>query len=75
IDDEVYFIGIQKDITGKMKQEEVIYDYYERMQEMSTPIVPVKDGVSVLPIVGVLNEQRYHMIASKVSTYIDESKD
>lgn len=75
IDDEIYFIGVQKDITEKKKQEEVIYDYYEKMQEMSAPIVPVKDGVSVLPIVGVLNEQRYHMIASKVSTYIDESKD
>ncbi|MCM3796524.1 STAS domain-containing protein [Priestia megaterium] len=72
---KLYFVGVQKDITEKVKQGNLIVDYHEQMTQMSTPIVPVKDGVSILPIIGVLNEQRYDMLMEKVSTYIEESKD
>ena len=75
MEDKLYFVGVQKDITEKVKQGNLIIDYHEQMTQMSTPIVPVKDGVSILPIIGVLNEQRYDMLMEKVSTYIEESKD
>ncbi|MGG0509352.1 PAS domain-containing protein [Priestia megaterium] len=75
MEDKLYFVGVQKDITEKVKQGNLIVDYHEQMTQMSTPIVPVKDGVSILPIIGVLNEQRYDMLMEKVSTYIEESKD
>ncbi|WP_259345703.1 PAS domain-containing protein [Priestia aryabhattai] len=75
MENKLYFVGVQKDITEKVKQGNLIVDYHEQMTQMSTPIVPVKDGVSVLPILGVLNEQRYDMLMEKVSTYIEESKD
>lgn len=74
-EDKLYFVGVQKDITEKVKQGNLIVDYHEQMTQMSTPIVPVKNGVSILPIIGVLNEQRYDMLMEKVSTYIEESKD
>ncbi|MCM2978969.1 PAS domain-containing protein [Priestia aryabhattai] len=75
MEDKLYFVGVQKDITEKVKQGNLIIDYHEQMTQMSTPIVPVKDGVSILPIIGVLNEQRYDMLMEKVPTYIEESKD
>lgn len=75
MEDKLYFVGVQKDITEKVNQGNLIVDYHEQMTQMSTPIVPVKDGVSILPIIGVLNEQRYDMLMEKVSTYIEESKD
>ncbi|WP_427127466.1 PAS domain-containing protein (plasmid) [Priestia megaterium] len=75
VEDKLYFVGVQKDITEKVKQGDLIYDYHEQMTQMSTPIVPLKDGISVLPIIGVLNEQRYSMLMDKVSEYLDENKD
>lgn len=75
MESKLYFVGVQKDITEKVKQGDLIIDYHEQMTQMSTPIVPVKDGVSILPIIGVLNEQRYDMLMEKASTYIEESKD
>lgn len=65
----------KKFLIEKGRQGNLIVDYHEQMTQMSTPIVPVKDGVSILPIIGVLNEQRYDMLMEKASTYIDESKD
>ncbi|MFA1509371.1 MULTISPECIES: PAS domain-containing protein [Priestia] len=75
MEDKLYFVGVQKDITEKVKQGDLIHDYHEQMTQMSTPIVPIRDSVSVLPIIGVLNEQRYNMLMEKVSTYTNESKD
>ncbi|NGY85554.1 PAS domain-containing protein [Bacillus megaterium] len=75
IENKLYFVGVQKDITEKVRQGDLLHDYHEQMTQMSTPIVPLKDEISVLPIIGVLNEQRYNMLMDKVSEYLDENKD
>jgi rsbT co-antagonist protein RsbR len=36
------------------------------MAELSAPIVPIKDGVAVLPLIGVLDEYRVTYILEKV---------
>lgn len=59
---KTYFIGIQKDIT---KQKE----YLERITELSTPIVPISDNLSVLPLIGELSNKRSEELLNSVSAY------
>ncbi|KIL51712.1 hypothetical protein KP77_12240 [Jeotgalibacillus alimentarius] len=75
LDDKVYFVGVQKDITENMKQKDQLDTYFEEMEQMSTPIVPVNDSASVLPIIGQLNEHRYEMVINNVMNYLQKTDD
>ncbi|MBW0933601.1 MULTISPECIES: PAS domain-containing protein [Priestia] len=75
MNEKLYFVGVQKDITEKVKLGNLINDFHEQITQLSTPIVPIKDGISVLPIIGVLSEQRYDALMEQVSMYISEAKD
>ncbi|MGE6630307.1 PAS domain-containing protein [Bacillus sp. NPDC077027] len=71
----LYFVGLQKDVTKEKEQQELLEQSIDEVLNISVPIVPVKDGVSVLPIIGTLTEPRFEKIISTVSTYISQSKD
>ncbi|MBS2968724.1 PAS domain-containing protein [Metabacillus sp. KIGAM252] len=65
---KTYFIGIQKNVT---KQKE----YLERITELSTPIVPISDKLSVLPLIGELSNKRSEEVLNAVSSYASEAED
>ncbi|MGD6818840.1 PAS domain-containing protein [Metabacillus sp. 113a] len=65
---KTYFIGIQKDIT---KQRE----YLDKISELSTPIVPINDHLSVLPLIGELTVKRSEELMNTVSSYAAQSGD
>ncbi|MBM7578015.1 PAS domain-containing protein [Jeotgalibacillus terrae] len=75
LDNKLYFVGVQKDITENMKQKDQLDAYYKEMEQMSTPIVPVNDKASVLPIIGQLNERRYEMLINNVMEYLQKTTD
>ncbi|PRR90468.1 MULTISPECIES: PAS domain-containing protein [unclassified Bacillus (in: firmicutes)] len=71
----LYFVGLQKDVTKEKEQQELLEQSIDEVLNISVPIVPVKDGISVLPIIGTLTAPRFHKIITTVSTYISQSKD
>ncbi|WP_054707644.1 PAS domain-containing protein [Bacillus sp. JCM 19041] len=57
-----YFIGIQKDITIQKEIEFNYIDSVQRIETLSTPIVPLVHGVAVIPLVGEMGHSRFdHM--------------
>ncbi|MED1740665.1 PAS domain-containing protein [Bacillus swezeyi] len=73
--EKLYFIGFQKDVTSEREQQKQLSNSLDEVLAISTPIVPVKDGISILPVIGTLTEQRFQNMLEKVSTYIMHSKD
>ncbi|MTH53036.1 PAS domain-containing protein [Bacillus mangrovi] len=67
-ENKTYFIGIQKDITEQRA-------YIDRITELSTPIVPIDDRISVLPLIGDLTPKRSADVMSAVSSYAADSED
>ncbi|PTL38607.1 PAS domain-containing protein [Alkalicoccus saliphilus] len=63
---QYYFVGIQKDITQTKEAEEKIAAYNKEIELLSTPLVPVKEGVSILPVIGNIDEHRIEIIVDRV---------
>ncbi|TGB01923.1 PAS domain-containing protein [Halobacillus salinus] len=70
-----YFVGVQKDVTKRREQEELIGHYLSEVKRLSTPIVPLEEGISVLPLVGTLDDERLQQMLESVSHHVKESKD
>jgi PAS domain S-box-containing protein len=74
-EEKLYFVGLQKDITEDINRQKMLADFTDEMYQLSTPIVPVRDGISILPIIGTLTEVRFEKLIATVSDYITNSKD
>ncbi|WP_255437699.1 STAS domain-containing protein [Thalassobacillus sp. CUG 92003] len=49
--------------------------YFSEVNRLSTPIVPVAENISVLPLVGTVDEERLHKILDVVSLHVNEAKE
>lgn len=64
--------GIASDITEQKRQEEerirmreqIIAAQEEALRELSTPLVPIADGVVAMPLVGAIDEKRAELIVT-----------
>ncbi|MCA0972541.1 PAS domain-containing protein [Halobacillus litoralis] len=72
---QTYFVGVQKDVTKRREQEELIGHYLSEVKRLSTPIVPVEEGISVLPLVGTIDDERLQQMLEIASHHVKESKD
>lgn len=61
-----FFIGVQHDITEQKEAEQKYLQSLQRIEELETPIIPLTDKVSVLPLVGEMNESRYHKMTTQL---------
>lgn len=75
LDNKLYFVGVQKDVTENIRQKDQLDLYFKEMEQMSTPIVPVNEHASVLPLIGQLNEQRYEMLIKNLMIYLQDTTD
>ncbi|WP_406945350.1 PAS domain-containing protein [Halobacillus sp. SY10] len=73
--DQMYFVGVQKDVTKRREQEELIAHYLSEVKRLSTPIVPVQDNISVLPLVGTIDDERLQQMLEAVSHHVKETKE
>lgn len=62
-----YFIGIQKDVSDKKKAEEDLTKSMNEVIALSTPIVPLTDDISVLPLIGNMDRDRIALISNHIA--------
>ncbi|RPK12718.1 PAS domain-containing protein [Priestia endophytica] len=74
-DQKWYFVGIQKDITVQENYKQLLEEALKELTVLSTPIVPIAEKISVLPIIGTLTEERYEEMINQVSHYLTNAKD
>lgn len=64
-EDKYYFAGIQKDITEFKYAEETVENYNKEIALLSTPLVPIKDSITILPLIGNIDEKRMQIIVDR----------
>ncbi|SEO00949.1 PAS domain S-box-containing protein [Amphibacillus marinus] len=72
--EKLYFVGVQKDVTELKEQERLLKDALTEMEQLSTPIVPINDNISILPLIGGITQSRLDHLTHSVSTYLSKSK-
>jgi PAS domain S-box-containing protein len=74
-EDKYYFIGVQKDVTTEITAQAQLQQALEEVERLSTPIVPIEEGISVLPLIGTLNDRRIEMLFNSFAWRNTSSKD
>ncbi|GAJ98508.1 STAS domain-containing protein [Geomicrobium sp. JCM 19055] len=73
-EDKHYFVGVQRDVTER-KEIELNYEKsLEEVKSLAFPIVPLLDGIAVLPLIGEMSEERFQAIFRDASAYVGETK-
>ncbi|TMW73470.1 PAS domain-containing protein [Alteribacter natronophilus] len=70
-----YFVGVQKDVTDYRTAKEELLLSIDEVSRLSTPIVPVEEGVSVLPLIGNITEKRLETILTNITAAVSDTKD
>ncbi|MCD7035526.1 PAS domain-containing protein [Metabacillus sp. GX 13764] len=65
-----YFVGFQKDITKQKVFQAELAESLDQIRELSTPIVPLSEDVSILPLIGELTAERSESVIEKATAYI-----
>lgn len=74
--------GIATDVTDRKRaeqernalQQQVITAQEAALRELSTPLIPVADGLLVMPLIGTLDQSRVHQIQTSLLTGIVEQR-
>ncbi|KGP71833.1 PAS domain-containing protein [Pontibacillus yanchengensis] len=67
-EEQYYFVGIQKDVSSLKSAEENLTSYMKEISALSTPIVPIAEGISVLPLIGSIDGERLHLITNNITS-------
>ncbi|MCM3601267.1 PAS domain-containing protein [Robertmurraya korlensis] len=65
-EDKSYFLGIQHNITLRKQAEKEYLLSLQRIDTLTTPIVPINSQLSILPLIGEMNKDR----ATKMTTTV-----
>ncbi|PAF37109.1 biphenyl 2,3-dioxygenase [Terribacillus saccharophilus] len=68
-----FFVGVQKDVTQRKRNEELVSHYLEEVTRLSTPIVPITDTTSILPLIGDVDDRRLNQILERVGEHVQKS--
>jgi rsbT co-antagonist protein RsbR len=63
-----------KDITEKKQQEKVQIELNKEINELASTIVPILEGIAVLPLVGKINEDRAKQLLNLVPVNVQKQK-
>lgn len=74
-ENQTYFVGVQQDITKRKEAEERSDHYLDEVKRLSTPIVPIDRNISIVPLVGQIDEERIELLLHHVSSHIQKSGD
>ncbi len=72
---QTYFVGVQQDVSKRKDAEERSDHYLEQVKRLSTPIVPIDRDISIVPLVGEIDEERLELLLHHVSAHIQKSGD
>ncbi|MFG6150503.1 PAS domain-containing protein [Halobacillus sp. B23F22_1] len=73
--DQLFFVGVQQNVTQRREAENLVEHYLSEVKRLSTPIVPIEDNISILPLIGTVDEERLQQMLETVSHHVQEMKE
>ncbi|MGZ9869026.1 PAS domain S-box protein [Priestia endophytica] len=63
-----------RDITTRREHEQKQKEIVKQINELSATLVPLLDGIAILPLVGSIDEERAHQLLTDVPTKVQTQK-
>lgn len=74
VEDKLYFIGTQTDITLERSQQQAIMANEHEIEKLMLPILSVQENVATVALVGTMNFQRFGTLKVKICEYVQEHR-
>ncbi|AQU81109.1 biphenyl 2,3-dioxygenase [Planococcus faecalis] len=74
IDEKLYFIGTQTDITLERAQQQAIMANEDEIEKLMLPILSVQENVATVALVGTMDIQRFEMLKVKICEYVQQHR-
>jgi rsbT co-antagonist protein RsbR len=80
--DVVQYMGAIQDVTQRKAEEaeraglqqQIIEAQQAALREISTPLIPIAEGVMVMPLIGTIDPQRAHQVVEKLLHGVNEAR-
>lgn len=74
VEEKLYFIGTQTDITLERAQQQAIMANELEIEKLMLPILSVHENVATVALVGTMNFHRFETLKVKVCEYVQEHR-
>lgn len=74
IEDKLYFIGTQTDITLERSQQQALMANEDEIEKLMLPILSVQENVATVALVGTMNLHRFETLKVKICEYVQEHR-
>lgn len=73
IEDHLYFIGTQTDVTIQENQRLLLIEQEDEISRLMLPILPIHDNLGAVTLVGKMNDDRFSVLTDKLSEYVQKN--
>lgn len=74
VEEKLYFIGTQTDITVEKMQQEAIDKNESEIEKLMLPILSIQPNVATVALVGTMSLQRFEALKVKLCEYVSEHR-
>ncbi|MFP8783655.1 YtvA family blue-light photoreceptor [Planococcus plakortidis] len=74
VEEKLFFIGTQTDITVEKMQQEAIDKNESEIEKLMLPILSIQPNVATVALVGTMNLQRFEALKVKLCEYVSEHR-
>lgn len=73
IEDKLYFIGTQTDVSNEENQRLLLVEKEEEINRLLLPILPIRENLGAVSLVGKMNDERFTVLTTKLSEYVQRT--
>ncbi|WKA55977.1 PAS domain-containing protein [Planococcus shixiaomingii] len=73
IEEHLYFIGTQTDITNEIHQRLLLDEQEEEINQLLLPILPLHEGLGAVALVGKMDNRRFRILTNKLSEFVQQT--
>lgn len=73
VDDHLYYIGTQTDVTNEVRQKFLLDEKEEEINQLLLPIIPIHPDLGAVALVGKMDNQRFGVLILKLSEFIQQT--
>lgn len=73
VEDTLYFISSQTDITNEVEQLLLLSEKEQEITNQLLPILPIEINIGAVALVGKMNKERVNVLTTKISTYVQST--
>lgn len=73
VDNHLYYIGTQTDVTKEMQQRHLLDEKEEEINQLLLPIIPIHSDLGAVALVGKMDDARFSILTLKLSEFVQQT--